>query len=123
MPRFVEPTAVQARAAIAVQARAAIAVHAPAAGLAPTGTDDPRPAAAEAVTNARVHGQPPVRVGFGRPPAASLLAIADRVPGPADPYAGLVPVAGVTSGGPDPWLAHPLCTPGPDGVTAGVREV
>lgn len=62
----------------------------------------------EAVTNAWVHGRPPVRLRAWTGPGRLVVAVADAGPGPADPIAGLVP--GPSPGGMGLWLAHQLCT-------------
>jgi anti-sigma regulatory factor (Ser/Thr protein kinase) len=102
--------------------RAAVATHAPAAGLTGTEVDDLALAATEAVTNAAVHGRPPVRVRLWTAPGRVVVAVTDHGPGPADPYAGLLPATGSVTGGLGLWLAHQLCayvalSTGPDGFT------
>jgi anti-sigma regulatory factor (Ser/Thr protein kinase) len=61
----------------------------------------------EAVTNALVHGRPPVRLQAWAAPGRIVVTVTDRGPGPADPAAGLMPTVG--PGGLGLWLTHQLC--------------
>jgi anti-sigma regulatory factor (Ser/Thr protein kinase) len=79
-------------------------------------------AATEAVSNAVVHGEPPVVVRLWSTPRRMVVAVSDTGFGPSDPFAGLLPVAGVETGGLGLWLAHQLCglvafDRSPDGFT------
>lgn len=69
-------------------------------------------AATEAITNAMVHGRPPVRVRMWTAPHRMLVAVTDRGPGPANPFAGLTPVYATHTGqgGLGLWLAHQMCS-------------
>ncbi|EHR50879.1 anti-sigma regulatory factor (Ser/Thr protein kinase) [Saccharomonospora marina XMU15] len=73
----------------------------------------------EAVTNAKVHGKPPVllRAWVNRNRVA--VAVSDCGSGPRNPFAGLLPDERRRSqGGLGLWLAHQLC----DRVTLAVTE-
>jgi anti-sigma regulatory factor (Ser/Thr protein kinase) len=61
----------------------------------------------EAVSNALVHGCPPVRLRAWAESGRIVVTVTDRGPGPADPAAGLMPGAG--PGGLGLWLAYQLC--------------
>ncbi|WP_432837540.1 anti-sigma factor RsbA family regulatory protein [Dactylosporangium sp. CA-092794] len=84
-------------------------------------------AVSEAVTNAQVHGHPPLRMRVWRGAGRMVVTVADRGPGPRHPYAGLLPVAGGgatggTSAGLGLWIAHQVCSHvslhrDPDGFT------
>ncbi len=81
-------------------------------------------ATTEAITNAMVHGEPPVRVRIWIAPQRMLVAVTDRGAGPANPFAGLTPAgdAYVGRGGLGLWLAHQMCSyvsfgRGPEGFT------
>ena len=86
-------------------------------------------AVSEAVTNAIRHGRPPVRVRVWPGGDRLVVAVSDGGPGPADPYAGLLPVAGGPDGGRGMWIIQQsadqvVLRRGPDGctlrLTAGV---
>ena len=65
----------------------------------------------EAVSNALLHGRPPATVRIWATPGRVVVTVHDTGPGPADPHAGLVPVAHAAS---DPglglglWVIHQL---------------
>lgn len=61
----------------------------------------------ETVTNALIHGRPPVRLQAWTHPDRIVVTVTDRGPGPVDPVAGLMPGRG--PGGLGLWLAHQLC--------------
>ncbi|WP_426511859.1 anti-sigma factor RsbA family regulatory protein [Dactylosporangium sp. McL0621] len=65
-------------------------------------------AATEVVTNAIVHGAPPVEVRVWTAEHRILVEVADAGPGPRDPVAGLRPVPSAT-GGLGLWIAHQVC--------------
>jgi hypothetical protein len=66
-------------------------------------------ATSEAVTNAIVHGKPPVLVKIWAVPDRMVVTISDRGGGPADPYIGLVPQRPVVEGGGlGLWIVHQL---------------
>ena len=56
-------------------------------------------ATSEAVTNATVHGRPPVITRVWAAPERMLVAVSDRGEGPADPYVGLTPRSSAVNGG------------------------
>jgi len=79
-------------------------------------------AVSEAVANAYRHGLPPVRLRLWTARDRLVATVTDHGTGPADPFAGLVPVRGSTSGGLGLWIVHQLCsrvtmTTGEDGFT------
>lgn len=69
-------------------------------------------ATSEAVTNAVLHGRPPVTLRVWAAQARIVVTVTDRGPGPEDPYAGLVPHAKATTGrgGYGLWLINNLAT-------------
>ncbi|GAA1655225.1 sensor histidine kinase [Catellatospora bangladeshensis] len=89
-------------------ARDAVAALRQAAGVSVDDLQALLVAVSEAVTNAWLHGRPPVRLRAWTGPGRLVVSVADAGPGPADPMAGLVP--GPRPGGMGLWLAHQLCT-------------
>ena len=67
-------------------------------------------AVSEAVTNALIHGRPPVRFRLWTAPDRIVATVTDRGDGPADPFAGLLPVTDTCSAGLGLWLTHQLCS-------------
>jgi anti-sigma regulatory factor (Ser/Thr protein kinase) len=67
-------------------------------------------AVSEAVTNALIHGRPPVRFRLWTAPDRIVAMVTDRGDGPADPFAGLLPVTDTSSAGLGLWLTHQLCS-------------
>ena len=67
-------------------------------------------AVSEAVTNALTHGRPPVRFRLWSAPDRIVATVTDRGDGPADPFAGLLPVTDTCSAGLGLWLTHQLCS-------------
>jgi anti-sigma regulatory factor (Ser/Thr protein kinase) len=61
----------------------------------------------EAVSNAIMHGRPPVRLRAWAEPGRIVVTVTDGGLGPADPVAGLMPAGG--PGGLGLWLSHQLC--------------
>jgi anti-sigma regulatory factor (Ser/Thr protein kinase) len=76
----------------------------------PTDIDHLVFAVSEAVTNAVVHGRPPVRFRLWTAPDRIVATVTDRGDGPADPFAGLLPVTDTCSAGLGLWLTHQLCS-------------
>jgi anti-sigma regulatory factor (Ser/Thr protein kinase) len=79
-------------------------------------------AVSEAVANAYRHGLTPVRLRLWAGRDRLVVMVTDGGTGPADPFAGLVPVRASTSGGLGLWIVHQLCsrvtmTTGDDGFT------
>ncbi|NIJ12394.1 anti-sigma regulatory factor (Ser/Thr protein kinase) [Saccharomonospora amisosensis] len=73
----------------------------------------------EAVTNAKVHGKPPVLLRAWVDHNRMAVAVSDCGSGPRNPFAGLLPDEGSRSqGGLGLWLANQLC----DRVTLAVTE-
>lgn len=67
-------------------------------------------AVSEVVTNAMVHGRPPVTLRAWVAPGRMVVTVHDRGPGPGDPFAGLVPATQVDgTGGRGLWITHQLC--------------
>jgi histidine kinase-like protein len=66
-------------------------------------------AVSEAVTNVVSHGRPPVRFRRWTAPDRIVATVSDRGDGPADPFAGLLPVTDTCSAGCRLWLTHQLC--------------
>jgi anti-sigma regulatory factor (Ser/Thr protein kinase) len=104
-------------------ARRGVQALAATTGLSARALDGLSLAVTEVVTNALVHGRPPVTLLAWAPPGRVVVAVHDEGPGPADPYAGLVPTGtGTGTGGFGLHLAHELCDEvtlerGPDGFT------
>jgi anti-sigma regulatory factor (Ser/Thr protein kinase) len=94
------PTPAQARRAV----RCADPGEVPAAEVA-----DLVLAVSEAVTNAILHGRPPIRVRVWCGGDRLVAAVSDGGPGPRDPYAGLLPVAGSPDGGRGLWIIQQAC--------------
>jgi len=67
-------------------------------------------AVSEAVTNALIHGRPPVRFRLWTAPDHVVATVTDRGDGPPDPFAGLLPVTDTSSAGLGLWLTHQLCS-------------
>ena len=66
--------------------------------------------ASEAVTNALIHGLPPVRLRLWTGPDRIVATVTDGGDGPADPFVGLLPVTDTCSAGLGLWLTHQLCS-------------
>jgi anti-sigma regulatory factor (Ser/Thr protein kinase) len=90
-------------------ARRAVAGVAGASGLSADEREGLLVAVSEVVTNAILHGRPPVRLEAWAALAQVLVAIHDRGSGPSDPYAGLLPPEGGGLGGRGLWIAHQMC--------------
>ena len=58
----------------------------------------------EAVTNAALHGRPPVRVLLWAPPDRVVVTVTDAGPGPADCFVGVMP----SQAGDGMWLSHQI---------------
>lgn len=76
----------------------------------------------EVVTNAIVHGEPPVEVRAWEDHDRVVVTVDDAGPGPRDPFVGLVPPGDEVAGGRGLWITHQLCddvemTSSPDGFT------
>ncbi|TDB70965.1 sensor histidine kinase [Micromonospora sp. KC723] len=110
---LVDPTPAGARAA----------VHAVAPEqLSADEVDDLSVAVSETVTNALRHGRPPVRFRLWAGDGRVVVTVVDGGSGPTDPYAGLLPARGATSGGLGLWITYQSCDHvamqrGPDGFT------
>jgi anti-sigma regulatory factor (Ser/Thr protein kinase) len=64
----------------------------------------------EAVTNASKHGVPPVRLRCWAEGKRVLVAVGDGGEGPADPFAGLLPVVSGEPGGLGLWITFQSCS-------------
>ncbi|MFF5225189.1 anti-sigma factor RsbA family regulatory protein [Dactylosporangium sp. NPDC000521] len=91
------------------QARAAVNAVADVARLRLDDLGGLEVAVSEAVTNAGLHGAGPMDVRIWAAGGRMVVAVRDVGPGPADPFAGLMPVADRSSGGRGLWLMHQLC--------------
>lgn len=68
-------------------------------------------AVTEVLTNALVHGEPPVRLGIWAEPGRVVASVHDSGPGLADPLAGLqAQPRALGEGGLGLWIAHQVCT-------------
>ncbi|GHF60803.1 hypothetical protein GCM10017566_37690 [Amycolatopsis bartoniae] len=114
-PRVVEPDPVEATpplvdvtgVAPSAARRALLGVNS--AGVGQDDFEDFLVAVSEVVTNAIEHGAPPVRMRCWATDGRLVVTVTDRGPGPADPFAGLLPAAKAPNGGLGLWLAHQLC--------------
>lgn len=77
-------------------------------GLAAEQQSDLLLAATEVVTNALLHGVPPVRVRIWSGDGRVVVRVDDRGAGPADPCTGLLPPQELSDGGRGLWLVHQL---------------
>ncbi|MEH0937951.1 sensor histidine kinase [Micromonospora psammae] len=108
-----DPTPVEARQA----------VHRVGSGRLPVDdVDDLAVAVSEIVTNALRHGLPPVRFRLWAGADRMVVTVSDGGAGPTDPFAGLLPADGATSGGLGLWITHQSCDHvamhrAPDGFT------
>lgn len=89
--------------------------------LPPEDVDDLVVAVSESVTNALLHGRPPVRLRIWHGTDRIVVSVSDGGEGPRDPFAGLLP-AGADPGGRGLWITNMTCTHvamhrGPDGFT------
>jgi anti-sigma regulatory factor (Ser/Thr protein kinase) len=66
-------------------------------------------AVSEMVTNAHKYGRTPIRMRLWSGADRIVVRISDGGPGPTDPFAGLLPVAGGTTGGLGLWITHQSC--------------
>jgi anti-sigma regulatory factor (Ser/Thr protein kinase) len=64
----------------------------------------------EAVTNALVHGRPPVRFRLWSASQRVVATVSDTGGGPTDPFAGLLPTARTAPGGMGLWAIHQICS-------------
>ncbi|MET7403641.1 anti-sigma factor RsbA family regulatory protein [Dactylosporangium sp. NPDC005572] len=72
--------------------------------------DDLALAVSEIVTNAHLYGRPPVRMRVWAGAGRVVVTVADGGPGPAYPFAGLLPTGGSdASAGFGLWIAHQAC--------------
>lgn len=78
--------------------------------VAPATVDDLVLASSEVVTNATLHGRPPVVLRAWAAPERLVVSVTDRGRGPADLGVGLVPTDDRTLGGFGLWLVHELCS-------------
>ncbi len=122
-PLEAAPPAFELSDPTAAQARTAIGLLRQTTALAEEDLNGLLLGVSEAVTNAVVHGRPPVRLRAWARPGRIVVTVTDGGTGPGDPAAGLMPAAGRDGlGGLGLWLAHQLCAyvslqRGPDGFT------
>jgi anti-sigma regulatory factor (Ser/Thr protein kinase) len=91
-------------------ARDAVRAIRSATHLTPEEVDDFVFAVNEAVTNALVHGRPPVRFRLWSAPQRVVATVSDTGGGPTDPFAGLLPATRTASGGLGLWAIHQICS-------------
>lgn len=72
--------------------------------------DDLASAVTEVLTNALLHGDPPVSLHLYDEGATWVCHVHDRGPGPLDPLTGVLPPAEPSDHGYGLWLARQLCT-------------
>lgn len=72
--------------------------------------DDLVMAVSEVVTNAVMHGRPPVLLRVWTAPDRIVATVSDRGSGPIDPFVGLLPTTNTRTAGMGLWLAHQLCS-------------
>jgi anti-sigma regulatory factor (Ser/Thr protein kinase) len=77
--------------------------------LDPAHAEDFVMAVSEVVTNAFVHGRPPVVLRLWRGPGRAVATVTDRGAGPVDPFAGLTATTSTESAGLGLWIAHQVC--------------
>ena len=80
-----------------------------AAGIGDDALDDLRITVSEVVSNAWLHGRPPVRMRAWAGADRLVVTVTDHGAGPDDPLVGLVPASGLEPGGWGLWIAHQLC--------------
>jgi anti-sigma regulatory factor (Ser/Thr protein kinase) len=90
-------------------ARRVVEAVALACGLLRDEVDDLVAAVHEAITNAFIHGQRPVRLRVWAGLRRVVVAVTDRGLGPSDPFAGLLPAPRFPDEGLGLWLIHQLC--------------
>jgi hypothetical protein len=111
---LIDPTPATARDAVhAASTPGASQVEAPMWDTPPLDPIDIDPlvlGVSEAVTNALIHGRRPVRFRLWTAPDRIVATVTDRGDGPADPFAGLLPVTDTSSAGLGLWVIHQLCS-------------
>ncbi|MGI5183207.1 anti-sigma factor RsbA family regulatory protein [Dactylosporangium sp. CA-152071] len=95
-----------------LEARVAVRTAAASAGdgLAGRPVDELVLSVSEIVTNAYVHGLPPVRMRIWAGRGRMVVSVEDGGPGPRNPFAGLLPTSSTTSAGLGLWIAHQSCS-------------
>jgi anti-sigma regulatory factor (Ser/Thr protein kinase) len=118
------PPAIELRDPSPATARRAVHELAPRTNLRLEEVDDFLVATSEAVSNAILHGTPPVRLRLWTAPDRMVVAVTDFGLGPRHLHAGLAPPTEGSrgAGGIGLWLIHQMtaaatCTRGPDGFT------
>jgi anti-sigma regulatory factor (Ser/Thr protein kinase) len=89
-------------------ARAAVTKFAQHTELADAKLEDLVLAASEAVTNAIVHGRPPVVLRLWAQPGRVTVTVTDTGRGPADPFVGLLAPDTAQGRGLGLWISHQL---------------
>ncbi|HLU99205.1 MAG TPA: anti-sigma factor RsbA family regulatory protein [Thermobifida alba] len=108
-PLEAEPPAIELVDPTVRTARARAQALARAAGAGERTADEVALAVSEVVSNAHLHGRPPVVVRGWVGPDRIVVTVADRGTGPADPLVGLVPAAPDARDGRGLWIVHQLC--------------
>jgi anti-sigma regulatory factor (Ser/Thr protein kinase) len=65
-------------------------------------------ATSEAVTNANLHGQPPIVLRIWEQPDRTTVTVTDTGTGPVDPFVGLLPPTNPSGGGLGLWISQQL---------------
>jgi anti-sigma regulatory factor (Ser/Thr protein kinase) len=91
------------------EARVAVAALGASTTIPSTELHDLVVAVSEVVTNAALHGAPPVEVRAWSAADRVVVTVTDCGPGPADPFSGLRPVRATGPGGFGLWLVEQLC--------------
>lgn len=79
------------------------------AGIGDRQLEDLHVAVSEVVSNAWLHGRPPVRMRAWAGDDRLVVTVTDHGSGPDDPLIGLVPASDRDPGGWGLWIAHQLC--------------
>lgn len=109
-PIEVHPPAVTLAEPTPAAARGAVAALADHAAVDPESVDGLMVAVSEAISNAILHGESPILLRAWAAPDRLVVAVSDAGPGPADPFAGLMPCTSGDCGGLGLWIAHQMCS-------------
>ncbi|GHF63806.1 anti-sigma regulatory factor (Ser/Thr protein kinase) [Amycolatopsis bartoniae] len=104
-----EPPVTDLRDPTAAEARRELRAALGPSGIGRDRTEDFVMAVSEAVTNAFVHGRPPLRVRIWSGPGRAVVTVTDGGAGPVDPFTGLVAAKETRSAGVGLWMAHQIC--------------
>lgn len=104
------PPSLELQAPSASDARRAVAELASASGLSDDDGEAIVSSVSEVVTNALVHGRPPVALCAWARPGRAVVTVTDHGAGPVDAAVGLAPMPREPGeGGFGLWIAHQLC--------------